>query len=151
MRDSDKPKNKQAGFADHPINKTFGDYIRTLRESKKLGQAEVARRLGLTVDFLNQIESGQSEIPITLLFVAKSLFGGDTAVLLATVQAVSVQTGIENNPRQPGTLLFSVPAKTPISAVVESELTELVSRYSLIDDERRRQSVLRLISDYTEA
>ena len=43
--------------------KKFGAYLRELRENKSLSQRELARRLGISAPYLNDIEKGKRNAP----------------------------------------------------------------------------------------
>jgi transcriptional regulator with XRE-family HTH domain len=41
---------------------TFGDLVRAMRETDEIAQAELARRLGVSRQFLNAVELGRSQV-----------------------------------------------------------------------------------------
>lgn len=41
---------------------TFGDLVRSMRETDEVSQAELARRLGVSRQFLNVVELGRSQV-----------------------------------------------------------------------------------------
>ena len=53
-------------------NISFGDYIRSLRHSSKLGLRELARKLEMSAAYLNDIEKVK-EVPQNLLLFRKLL------------------------------------------------------------------------------
>ena len=47
----------------HEVDNGFGNYIRELRTNKKIGQRELARKIGVSSSYLNDIEKGKRGAP----------------------------------------------------------------------------------------
>ncbi len=71
-------------------NVSFGARIRRLRESRGVGQADLARRVGVTPSTLNLIEKGRNK-----------MVRGDTAVRLAQALNVPVEWLVFGDTREP--------------------------------------------------
>lgn len=57
-----------------PLQKTFGNYVRELRQKSGLKVEQLAERSGFSIDRLNSIERGEVNLSIgTLLVLAMSL------------------------------------------------------------------------------
>jgi transcriptional regulator with XRE-family HTH domain len=57
-----------------PTPRQMGKTLRRLRQSKKLSQAELARRADLTREYVNKIEAGRYDPPLsTINALAKAL------------------------------------------------------------------------------
>ncbi len=57
-----------------PTPRQFGVRLRTIRRAKKLSQAAVAQRAGLSREYVNMIEAGRYDPPLTTInALAKAL------------------------------------------------------------------------------
>ena len=54
--------NKETIFAMN-YNKTFGNHIKTLRTARNIGQREMARLVGVSPSYLNDIENNKRAAP----------------------------------------------------------------------------------------
>ena len=45
------------------LNQTFGSYIRDLRTDLKIGQRELAKKIGIAASYLNDIEKNKRSAP----------------------------------------------------------------------------------------
>ena len=48
---------------DNKKNNSFGSHIRDLRIQQKIGQRELAKKIGIAASFLNDIEKGKRSAP----------------------------------------------------------------------------------------
>ena len=55
-------------------NKTFGTYIRELRIDNKIGQRELAQKIGIAASYLNDIEKNKRTAPKLIVIEKLSLF-----------------------------------------------------------------------------
>jgi len=78
--------------------KTFGDYLRKLREEKSISQRGLARRLGISAPYLNDIEKGKRNAPRNdiLILICRTLEADpDTFFDLAGSSRNSIPADIE--------------------------------------------------------
>ena len=54
-------------------NKTFGTYIRELRIDNKIGQRELAQKIGIAASYLNDIEKNKRSAPKLIVIKKLSL------------------------------------------------------------------------------
>ena len=57
-----KSKSARASLASTVAETTFGGLVRAMRETDEITQAELARRLGVSRQFLNAVELGRSQV-----------------------------------------------------------------------------------------
>ena len=143
--------SEQKSLASDPFNRVFGDYIRKLREGKKIAQQELASHLRVSVDRLDHIERGQDEVSVSIANAVADYLGVEVTQLFNAVQdAVSGEiSSVKANTRR--TLIFTLPFISSIPGrdiIPDDDIRELVMGYFKITSERRRKSVLQLIHDY---
>ena len=104
-------------------NELFGNYIRRLRLKKQIGQRELARKIGVSASYLNDIE--QNKRPSPRVEVLKAL----TDVLDADIPTINDLAGLSKNDLPPDILEFILGSSELVS------LLRLIKAYNLTDQE----------------
>ena len=104
-------------------NELFGNYIRNLRLKKQIGQRELARKIGVSASYLNDIE--QNKRPSPRVEVLKAL----TDVLDADIPTINDLAGQSKNDLPPDILEFILGSSELVS------LLRLIKAYNLTDQE----------------
>jgi len=105
------------------INELFGNYIRNLRLKKQIGQRELARKIGVSASYLNDIE--QNKRPSPRVEVLEAL----TDVLQADIPTINDLAGLSKNDLPPDILEFIRGSSELVS------LLRLIKAYNLTDQE----------------
>ena len=101
----------------------FGNYIRHLRLKKQIGQRELARKIGVSASYLNDIE--QNKRPSPRVEVLEAL----TDVLEADIPTINDLAGLSKNDLPPDILEFIRGSSELVS------LLRLIKAYNLTDQE----------------
>ena len=104
-------------------NELFGNYIRNLRLKKQIGQRELARKIGVSASYLNDIE--QNKRPSPRVEVLEAL----TDVLEADIPTINDLAGLSKNDLPPDILEFIRGSNELVS------LLRLIKAYNLTDQE----------------
>ena len=104
-------------------NELFGNYIRNLRLKKQIGQRELARKIGVSASYLNDIE--QNKRPSPRVEVLEAL----TDVLEADIPTINDLAGLSKNDLPPDILEFIRGSSELVS------LLRLIKAYNLTDQE----------------
>jgi len=104
-------------------NELFGNYIRNLRLKKQIGQRELARKIGVSASYLNDIE--QNKRPSPRVEVLEAL----TDVLQADIPTINDLAGLSKNDLPPDILEFIRGSSELVS------LLRLIKAYNLTDQE----------------
>ena len=104
-------------------NELFGNYIRHLRLKKQIGQRELARKIGVSASYLNDIE--QNKRPSPRVEVLEAL----TDVLEADIPTINDLAGLSKNDLPPDILEFIRGSSELVS------LLRLIKAYNLTDQE----------------
>ena len=104
-------------------NELFGNYIRNLRLKKQIGQRELARKIGVSASYLNDIE--QNKRPSPRVEVLEAL----TDVLEADIPTINDLAGLSKNDLPPDILEFIRGSNKLVS------LLRLIKAYNLTDQE----------------
>ena len=104
-------------------NELFGNYIRNLRLKKQIGQRELARKIGVSASYLNDIE--QNKRPSPRVEVLEAL----TDVLEADIPTINDLAGLSKNDLPPDILEFIRGRSELVS------LLRLIKAYNLTDQE----------------
>ena len=104
-------------------NELFGNYIRHLRLKKQIGQRELARKIGVSASYLNDIE--QNKRPSPRVEVLEAL----TDVLEADIPTINDLAGLSKNDLPPDILEFIRGSRELVS------LLRLIKAYNLTDQE----------------
>src|SRR4051812_33137772 len=76
------------------VNANIGQRLRELRLERKLQQADIARRRGVSPACLNPIEKGKRTVQLPLLGQALSLFGVEMEAFMASLAKKRVAEGL---------------------------------------------------------
>ena len=104
-------------------NELFGNYIRNLRLKKKIGQRELARKIGVSASYLNDIE--QNKRPSPRVEVLEALIN----VLEADIPTINDLAGLSKNDLPPDVIEFIRGSSELVS------LLRLIKAYNLTDQE----------------
>ena len=104
-------------------NELFGNYIRNLRLKKQIGQRELARKIGVSASYLNDIE--QNKRPSPRVEVLEAL----TDLLEADIPTINDLAGLSKNDLPPDILEFIRGSNELVS------LLRLIKAYNLTDQE----------------
>ena len=104
-------------------NELFGNYIRNLRLKKQIGQRELARKIGVSASYLNDIE--QNKRPSPRVEVLEAL----TDALEADIPTINDLAGLSKNDLPPDILEFIRGSSELVS------LLRLIKAYNLTDQE----------------
>ena len=104
-------------------NELFGNYIRNLRLKKQIGQRELARKIGVSASYLNDIE--QNKRPSPRVEVLEAL----TDVLEADIPTINDLAGLSKNDLPPDIFEFIRGSNELVS------LLRLIKAYNLTDQE----------------
>ena len=104
-------------------NELFGNYIRNLRLKKQIGQRELARKIGVSASYLNDIE--QNKRPSPRVEVLEAL----TDVLEADIPTINDLAGFSKNDLPPDVIEFIRGSSELVS------LLRLIKAYNLTDQE----------------
>ena len=104
-------------------NELFGNYIRHQRLKKQIGQRELARKIGVSASYLNDIE--QNKRPSPRVEVLKAL----TNVLDGDIPTINALAGLSKNDLPPDILEFIRGRSELVS------LLRLIKAYNLTDQE----------------
>ena len=104
-------------------NELFGNYIRNLRLKKQIGQRELARKIGVSASYLNDIE--QNKRPSPRVEVLEALIN----VLEADIPTINDLAGLSKNDLPPDVIEFIRGSSELVS------LLRLIKAYNLTDQE----------------
>ena len=118
-----------------------GARIRTLRRGRNLTQQEMARRLGLSTSYLNQLENDQRPLTVTVLMALSQHFDVDPAFFSPDHDARTISELRDAFPTVPDDQLADLAARYPEFV---SEVLDLADRAPVAVDD----SPYRLVRDF---
>jgi transcriptional regulator with XRE-family HTH domain len=129
-------------MSDTVYNKQLGKRLRTLREMRRMTQAELGDQVGLSHQQIQKYEAGQSQVRAALAMRFATLFNIDVAQLMSETHIIA--SGESDYTQSPPLSARVAEEVAPSPDYIDADIVKLVTSFSQIKSPQQRAIILDL-------
>jgi transcriptional regulator with XRE-family HTH domain len=129
-------------MSDTVYNKRLGKRLRTLREMRRMTQAELGTEVGLSHQQIQKYEAGQSQVRASLAMRFATLFNIDVAQLVSETDIIASGEQYFAQSLRPSARVAEEATQSP--DCIDADIVKLVTLFSQIKSPQQRAIVLDL-------